>query len=218
MAASIDFTRNFGSAETFARHGARVSVASRKRENVDPAVKTLRALGSDAFWTVADARHIVRDMEPSAGAKGRLHQVRNRLMFSCRARRQSLVGRERPFAPQSVDARGVRNARAAATHKDAAGNRALRITKFGRLARRNTSQSLMLLGSLENCAGWCPGKDSNLHGLRRWYLKPVRLPIPPPGHGALHRGGRGPMSMPPANREDAAAGREGASPREIQFG
>ena len=29
---------------------------------------------------------------------------------------------------------------------------------------------------------WCPGKDSNLHGLHRWYLKPVRLPIPPPGH------------------------------------
>ena len=34
---------------------------------------------------------------------------------------------------------------------------------------------------------WCPGKDSNLHGLHRWYLKPVRLPIPPPGHGAFLR-------------------------------
>ncbi len=32
---------------------------------------------------------------------------------------------------------------------------------------------------------WCPGKDSNLHGLHRWYLKPVRLPIPPPGPGGL---------------------------------
>jgi enoyl-CoA hydratase len=42
---------------------------------------------------------------------------------------------------------------------------------------------------------WCPGKDSNLHGLHRWYLKPVRLPIPPPGHGALHTGGRGGVSM-----------------------
>jgi hypothetical protein len=34
---------------------------------------------------------------------------------------------------------------------------------------------------------WCPGKDSNLHGLHRWYLKPVRLPIPPPGHGGFIR-------------------------------
>ncbi len=42
---------------------------------------------------------------------------------------------------------------------------------------------------------WCPGKDSNLHGLHRWYLKPVRLPIPPPGHGASHRSGGGRMSM-----------------------
>ena len=31
-------------------------------------------------------------------------------------------------------------------------------------------------------ARWCPGEDSNLHGLRHWYLKPARLPIPPPGH------------------------------------
>ena len=31
---------------------------------------------------------------------------------------------------------------------------------------------------------WCPGEDSNLHGFHRWYLKPVRLPIPPPGHRA----------------------------------
>ena len=30
-----------------------------------------------------------------------------------------------------------------------------------------------------------PGKDSNLHGFHRWYLKPVRLPIPPPGHGRI---------------------------------
>ena len=28
---------------------------------------------------------------------------------------------------------------------------------------------------------WCPGEDSNLHDLRHWYLKPARLPIPPPG-------------------------------------
>ncbi len=29
---------------------------------------------------------------------------------------------------------------------------------------------------------WCPGEDSNLHGRNgHWYLKPARLPIPPPG-------------------------------------
>jgi len=71
MALSIDFTGrhvfvfggttgiNFGIAETFARHGAKVLVVSRKRENVDNAVETLRALGSDAFGTAAD----VRDMD-----------------------------------------------------------------------------------------------------------------------------------------------------------
>ncbi len=32
---------------------------------------------------------------------------------------------------------------------------------------------------------WCPGEDSNLHGLHHWYLKPARLPIPPPGPGRL---------------------------------
>src|SRR6185503_5052863 len=30
---------------------------------------------------------------------------------------------------------------------------------------------------------WCPGEDSNLHGSLHWYLKPARLPIPPPGQG-----------------------------------
>ena len=28
---------------------------------------------------------------------------------------------------------------------------------------------------------WCPREDSNLHGFRRYHLKVVRLPIPPPG-------------------------------------
>ncbi len=28
---------------------------------------------------------------------------------------------------------------------------------------------------------WCPGEDSNLHLFQDWYLKPARLPIPPPG-------------------------------------
>ena len=32
---------------------------------------------------------------------------------------------------------------------------------------------------------WCPGEDSNLHGFHHWYLKPARLPIPPPGQRAL---------------------------------
>src|SRR6185312_538297 len=35
---------------------------------------------------------------------------------------------------------------------------------------------------------WCPGEDSNLHGFHHWYLKPARLPIPPPGHGATDKG------------------------------
>src|SRR5215469_14274595 len=32
---------------------------------------------------------------------------------------------------------------------------------------------------------WCPGEDSNLHGFHHWYLKPARLPIPPPGPAGL---------------------------------
>jgi|SRR5450631_2383059 hypothetical protein len=36
---------------------------------------------------------------------------------------------------------------------------------------------------------WCPGEDSNLHELLHWYLKPARLPVPPPGQvGRLARG------------------------------
>src|SRR5271166_1682622 len=49
---------------------------------------------------------------------------------------------------------------------------------------------------------WCPGKDSNLHGFRRWYLKPVRLPIPPPGHG----GHSYESARFPVNAERRAAG------------
>ena len=29
---------------------------------------------------------------------------------------------------------------------------------------------------------WCPGGDSNSHAIRRYHLKIVCLPIPPPGH------------------------------------
>jgi hypothetical protein len=35
---------------------------------------------------------------------------------------------------------------------------------------------------------WCPGEDSNLHGFHHWYLKPARLPIPPPGHATWASG------------------------------
>jgi NAD(P)-dependent dehydrogenase (short-subunit alcohol dehydrogenase family) len=69
MALSLDFSGkhvfvfggttgiNFGIAETFARHGAKVSVASRKQANVDSAVAALRAIGSDMLGVVADVRN-----------------------------------------------------------------------------------------------------------------------------------------------------------------
>src|SRR5258708_37778534 len=39
------------------------------------------------------------------------------------------------------------------------------------------------------CFEWCPGEDSNLHELLHWYLKPARLPVPPPGQdGCRTRG------------------------------
>jgi NAD(P)-dependent dehydrogenase (short-subunit alcohol dehydrogenase family) len=46
---------NFGIAEAFAKHGAKLSVASRKQENVDHAVGALGAFGS-AVGVVADVR------------------------------------------------------------------------------------------------------------------------------------------------------------------
>ena len=48
---------NFGIAETFAKHGAGISVASRKQENVDNALNELRAIGPHMFGAVADVRH-----------------------------------------------------------------------------------------------------------------------------------------------------------------
>src|SRR5579863_8732033 len=54
---------------------------------------------------------------------------------------------------------------------------------------------------------WCPGKDSNLHGLHRWYLKPVRLPIPPPGHGRCHKGRRAGLSTLLADERENGAER-----------
>lgn len=47
---------NFGIAQAFARCGARVSVASRKRENVDAALATLAAQGAQAHGVCADVR------------------------------------------------------------------------------------------------------------------------------------------------------------------
>lgn len=47
---------NFGIAETFAKHGARVSVASRKQENVDAATGQLAATGSQIVGVTADVR------------------------------------------------------------------------------------------------------------------------------------------------------------------
>src|SRR5215469_10767268 len=48
---------------------------------------------------------------------------------------------------------------------------------------------------------WCPGEDSNLHGFHHWYLKPARLPIPPPGLADLGKAAGFALS----NRPSAAA-------------
>jgi NAD(P)-dependent dehydrogenase (short-subunit alcohol dehydrogenase family) len=48
---------NRGIAEGFARHGARVAVASRKQEKVDDTVATLEALGAEAMGFAADVRN-----------------------------------------------------------------------------------------------------------------------------------------------------------------
>lgn len=55
---------NFGIAQAFARQGARVTVASRKRENVDAAVDALGRHGGQAHGVVAD----VRDFEAVGAA------------------------------------------------------------------------------------------------------------------------------------------------------
>jgi len=47
---------NFGIAQAFGRQGARVTVASRKAENVDAATKSLAAGGVDVFGACADVR------------------------------------------------------------------------------------------------------------------------------------------------------------------
>ncbi len=59
---------------------------------------------------------------------------------------------------------------------------------------------------------WCPGEDSNLHGFHHWYLKPARLPIPPPGPGALNRGWVSGLSINALLPCGAAAGTRCAPP------
>ena len=47
---------NYGIAQSFARWGAKIAVASRKQDKVDQAVEGLRALGAEAFGTTFDVR------------------------------------------------------------------------------------------------------------------------------------------------------------------
>ena len=46
--------------------------------------------------------------------------------------------------------------------------------------KRAANECLRLL-----LADWCPGGDSNSHAIRRYHLKIVCLPIPPPGHSCF---------------------------------
>jgi NAD(P)-dependent dehydrogenase (short-subunit alcohol dehydrogenase family) len=51
---------NRGIAELFARHGARVAVASRSQDKVDDTVAALKALGAEAMGFAADVREMRR--------------------------------------------------------------------------------------------------------------------------------------------------------------
>lgn len=62
---------NLGIADGFARSGARVSVASRKQENIDAAVRVLRIHGNDVLGLQAD----VRDFESVGRAFEAAHQA-----------------------------------------------------------------------------------------------------------------------------------------------
>lgn len=62
---------NRGIAEAFARHGARVAVASRKQEKVDDTVAALKALGAEAMGFVAD----VRDLDAVDRGLGAVHDA-----------------------------------------------------------------------------------------------------------------------------------------------
>ena len=62
---------NRGIAETFAKLGARVAVASRKQEKVDDTVKSLQTLGAEAMGFTAD----VRDSEAVAEGLAQVHSA-----------------------------------------------------------------------------------------------------------------------------------------------
>jgi NAD(P)-dependent dehydrogenase (short-subunit alcohol dehydrogenase family) len=85
MALTLDFTGKhafvfggttgigFGVAENFSKHGANVSVASRKQENVDAAVAALGAIGGNIVGAAADVRDfdaVVRAFDSAAGQLG----------------------------------------------------------------------------------------------------------------------------------------------------
>ena len=83
MALELDFTNrtvlviggtsgiNRGVAEEFARHGARVAVASRSQAKVDDTVATLKGLGAEAMGFTAD----VRDMESLGAGVAEVHEA-----------------------------------------------------------------------------------------------------------------------------------------------
>ena len=50
----------FGVAEGFAKHGANVSIASRKQENIDAAMAALGAAGGSNVGVAADVRRLRR--------------------------------------------------------------------------------------------------------------------------------------------------------------
>ena len=62
---------NRGIAELFARHGARVAVASRSRQKVDETVESLRTCGTEAMGFCAD----VREPAPLAAGLATVHET-----------------------------------------------------------------------------------------------------------------------------------------------
>src|ERR1700722_19990079 len=54
-------------------------------------------------------------------------------------------------------------------------------------------QSRKARGALKR---WFPGEDSNLHEFLPWYLKPARLPVPPPGQDGCRTRGAEMYALP----------------------
>jgi len=66
---------NFGIAECFAKHGAKVSVASRRQENVDRAVAQLRKVGKKVVGVTGDVRDpdaVLRGLEAGVAENGNI--------------------------------------------------------------------------------------------------------------------------------------------------